>query len=63
MLRMILKKTSFYFLKIFKDFNFFSKIDWSMNSGPLRAGDSKEYLKKIFLFANSTKNSNEVWTI
>ena len=48
---------------LFRDFNFVGKIDWSMNSGPQRAGDSQEYLKKKYFNFQTTKNSNEVWTI
>ena len=34
------------FLKIYRNVNFFGKIDLSMNSGPQWAGDNKEYQKK-----------------
>ena len=44
-----------FILKKYRDLNFIGKIEWSMNSEPRRAGGSKEYLKKLFLFLNSTK--------
>ena len=52
------KKYIFFFVKKSTDFNFFGKIEWSMDSEPRRAGGSQEYLKKLFTFSNPTKNSN-----
>ena len=48
--------TYLFFLKIYRNINFFGKVDWSINSGQQCVGDCQGYLKKIFsFFQNATK--------
>ena len=55
--------TKTYFFQISTHLNFFGKIDWSMNSGWQRAGDTKDILNIHFNFQDSTKKGCKVGTI